>query len=109
MCTGLIEALGLVEDVQPSGAGRRLTLSAPSLMDGTQVGNSVSINGACLTVVEARGDRLSFEAEPEALPGTNLRVLHPRERVHLGNARPPGNRLSAHPPHGPVYASTRPS
>jgi riboflavin synthase len=98
MFTGLIEALGCVEEVQPAGAGRRLTLSAPSLFqgDGTRIGDSVAINGACLTVVQVQGDRLSFEAGPETLRRTNLGELHPGDRVNLERALRLGDRLGGH-------------
>ena len=58
MFTGLVEALGRVERVGPAGAGRRLTLSAAPLAEGARVGDSVALNGACLTVVEIAGEAL---------------------------------------------------
>src|SRR5437763_14018654 len=96
MCTGLIETLGLVQQVQPSGPGRRLTLSAASLIQGTQLGDSVAINGACLTVVDIQGDTLSFEAGPETLAKTNLGELKPGDRVNLERALRLGDRLGGH-------------
>jgi riboflavin synthase len=99
MFTGLIEALGQVETVQPAGAGQRLTLSAPSLVgvEGTRVGDSVAINGACLTVVAISGVRLSFEAGPETLRRTNLGELRPKaDRVNLERALRLGDRLGGH-------------
>ena len=50
MFTGLVETLGVVEQVQPSGPGCRLHISAPPIIEGTQLGDSVAINGACLTI-----------------------------------------------------------
>ena len=82
MFTGLVEALGHVERVQAEGPGRRLLLSAPFAGE-ARVGDSVAINGACLTVVEAAGDRLAFEAGPETLARTNLGELRAGDRVNL--------------------------
>src|SRR5256714_2160369 len=96
MFTGLIETLGAVQQVQPSGPGRRLTLSASPLIEGTQLGDSVVINGACLTVVDIQGDSLSFEAGPETLAKTNLGELTPGDRVNLERALRVGDRLGGH-------------
>jgi len=94
--TGLVETLGRVEGVQPDGAGRRLTVSAPALIEGTRLGDSIAINGACLTVVAIQGDRLSFEAGPETLRRTNLGDVQPGERVNLERALRLGDRLGGH-------------
>lgn len=96
MFTGLVEALGLVEGVQDAGAGRRLTLSAAALVEGMHTGDSVAINGACLTVVAIQGERLSFEAGPETLKRTNLGELRPGDRVNLERALRLGDRLGGH-------------
>src|SRR5262245_34256952 len=73
MFTGLVETLGLVQGVRPEGPGRRLTLSAP--LDGVNLGDSVAVNGCCLTVVEATASDFSFAAGPETLRLTNLGEL----------------------------------
>ena len=96
MFTGLVETLGRVERMQPAGAGRRLTLSAPSLIEGTRTGDSIAINGACLTVVAIEGGTLSFEAGPETLQRTNLGDLQPGDRVNLERALRLGDRLGGH-------------
>jgi len=96
MFTGLVETLGMVQQVYPSGPGRRLTLSAPPLSEGTQLGDSVAINGACLTVVEIQGETLAFEAGPETLAKTNLGELRPADRVNLERALHLGDRLGGH-------------
>jgi riboflavin synthase len=95
MFTGLVETLGRIERVQPAGAGRRLTLSAP-LVEGTRLGDSIAINGACLTVVAIQGEELSFEAGPETLQRTNLGELRPGDRVNLERALRLGDRLGGH-------------
>src|SRR5579864_2072612 len=96
MFTGLIETLGRIERVQPAGAGRRLSLSAPPLVEGARLGDSIAINGACLTVVAIQGDELSFEAGPETLQRTNLGDLRQGDRVNLERALRLGDRLGGH-------------
>ncbi len=96
MFTGLVEALALVEGVVPVGAGRRLSVGAPGPAEGARVGDSVAVNGACLTVVEALGGRLAFEAGPETLAKTNLGELKPGHRVNLERALRLGDRLGGH-------------
>jgi riboflavin synthase len=96
MFTGLVETPGTVHRIQPAGHGRRLSLSAPSLTEGTQIGDSVAVNGACLTVVEIAGDTLAFEAGPETLAKTNLGELKAGDRVNLERSLRLGDRLGGH-------------
>lgn len=107
MFTGLVETLGQVVRVQPAGAGRRLTLSAPPLIEGTHLGDSIAINGACLTVVAIQGNELSFEAGPETLQRTNLGELRPGDRVNLERALRLGDRLGGHLVQGHVDGVAR--
>lgn len=96
MFTGLVEALGRVEDTLPEGPGRRLVLSAPSLLAGTNVGDSVAVNGCCLTVVHNASDTLSFQAGPETLRLTNLGELRAGDPVNLERSLKVGDRLGGH-------------
>src|SRR4051794_32751511 len=96
MFTGLVELLGRVERVQEEGPGRRLTLSAPSLLPGMKLGDSVAVNGCCLTVVELTADGFSFEAGPETLRLTNLGELRPGDRVNLERSLRLGDPLGGH-------------
>src|SRR5438067_1480942 len=96
MFTGLIEALGTVQRVEKEGAGRRLVLSAPILAIEMKVGDSLAINGACLTVVERSGDQLHFQAGPETLQRTNLGELKPGDLVNLERPLAVTDRLDGH-------------
>ncbi len=96
MFTGLVETMGVIQRIQAEGAGRRLTVAAPSLLEGTSIGDSVAINGACLTVVDIQGETLAFQAGPETLHKTNLGELRPGERVNLERALRMGDRLGGH-------------
>ena len=73
MFTGLVEALGRVDRVVEEGSGRRFTLSWPALPEPLALGESVAVNGCCLTVVATgRRDRFDVQAGPETLVRTNL-------------------------------------
>ena len=86
MFTGLVETLGTVCRVEAAGSGRRLTVAAPTIAGALAIGESVSVNGACLTVVAQGGETCAFEAGPETLRRTNLGSLAVGERVNLERA-----------------------
>jgi riboflavin synthase len=96
MFTGLVEALCPVQRVEAEDAGRRLLVAAPTLVAETALGDSVAINGACLTVVRVEGDLLHFQAGPETLRRTNLGELAAGDRVNLERSLRLGDRLGGH-------------
>lgn len=97
MFTGLIEGLGTVSDAIVEGAGTRLVVMPPAaLWAGTAIGDSVAINGCCLTVVAAAADRWTFQAGPETLTRTNLGRLRRNDSVNLERALPVAARLGGH-------------
>ncbi len=96
MFTGLIEALGTVQRAEVEGAGHRLVLAAPSLAGTMAVGDSLAVNGACLTVVERNGDTLHFQAGPETLQRTNLGELRPGDVLNLERPLAVSDRLDGH-------------
>jgi len=103
MFTGLVESLGTITRAADTGAGRRLTVRDPI---GPQlvIGESVAVNGACLTVVELRGDEFAFEVGPETLLKTNLGTLEAGNRVNLERSLKVGDRLGGHFVQGHVDA-----
>jgi riboflavin synthase len=96
MFTGLVEALGRVEQVVEENAGRRLVLAWPDLREPMAMGESVAVNGCCLTVVEREGDRFVVQAGPETLLRTNLGSKQPGDRVNLERSLRVGDRLGGH-------------
>jgi riboflavin synthase len=97
MFTGLVEALGTVEHIEPDGTGgRRLTVVEPEIANDLLVGASIAVNGACLTVVESSGGRFHLQVSPETLGCTNLGELKPGDRVNLERALRAGDRLGGH-------------
>src|SRR5262249_2547652 len=75
---------------------RQLVIAVPSLSSELAAGQSVAVNGACLTIVERTGDRCRFQAGPETLRRTNLGELIPGDRVNLERALRLGDRLGGH-------------
>src|SRR5919107_4481940 len=95
MFTGLVEGTGHVVSVEEGGM-TRLYIKAGSITQGTEVGDSVTVNGVCLTVNEAGGDVLVFHAMPETLRRTALGGLGEGDLVNLERAMTPETRLGGH-------------
>lgn len=96
MFTGLVEQLGTVSELLDRPPGKRLVLATGALSDGVELGDSIAINGCCLTVIEIAGDRLGFDAGEETLRRTNLGRLQPGARVNLERSLRPDTRLGGH-------------
>jgi riboflavin synthase len=96
MFTGLVEALGTVRRLDTAGAGRYLVVAEPRLAPELTTGESVAVNGACLTVVEHDAETFRFQAGPETLHRTNLGALVVGSRVNLERALRLGDRLGGH-------------
>ena len=96
MFTGLIETMGTVAELRAEPPGIRLTIAAPMVAEGTKVGDSVAINGCCLTVVAIEGERLAFQAGAETLQRTNLGALRAGSAVNLERSLMLGDRLGGH-------------
>ncbi len=96
MFTGLVETIGSIDSVRPVGPGVRLLVRAGEVAVDTKLGDSIAINGCCLTVVENSGDVLGFDAGSETLSRTNLGKLVPGSRVNLERSLKVGDRLGGH-------------
>lgn len=96
MFTGLVETLGVVRRVTADGAGRTLTVAAPAFAAELDVGESVAVNGACLTVTAHDAETCTFQAGPETLRRTNLGDLAAGDRVNLERSLRVGDRLGGH-------------
>ncbi len=95
MFTGLVECLGTVRSMTVAGAGRDLLVAAPFAAE-VAVGDSVAINGCCLTVVERSAEACLFQVGPETLSKTDLGELVPGDRVNLERALRAGAPLGGH-------------
>ena len=96
MFTGIVEAVGRIERIRDEGALRRLEVVAPSICEGVAIGDSIAIDGACLTVTENRGDGFSFDAIAETLARTSLGALEVGSRVNLERAMRADARFDGH-------------
>jgi riboflavin synthase len=96
MFTGLIREVGTVVTLDGGSDGIRIELEAPATSLGAQLGDSVAIDGVCLTVVATDGDRLAFQAVPETLARTALATLEQGSRVNLEPAVRAGDPLGGH-------------
>ena len=96
MFTGLVEFSAEIADILPEPPGKRLIVRAGPITGETQIGDSVAINGCCLTVVEVGGDWLAFQAGPETLARTNLGELTIGSRVNIERSLKVGDRLGGH-------------
>src|SRR5262245_58184965 len=96
MFTGLVEALGTVAELTVAGDGRRLRIAEPAIAPQLALGESVAVNGACLTVVARDVRSFSFEVGPETLRRTNLGELAVGDRVNLERSLRLSDRLGGH-------------
>ncbi|MCL5116284.1 MAG: riboflavin synthase [Firmicutes bacterium] len=97
MFTGLIESLGTLIESQPDldGIGRRLAVAAPFAAE-LDLGESVSVNGTCLTVVDCTPERFTVQVSPTTLDLTTMGLLEPGTRVNLERSVTPSTRLGGH-------------
>ena len=96
MFTGLIEEVGTVRSVERQTAFQRLEIASKLPLDGTAVGDSISINGACQTVVERAKDSFRVESVEETLRRTNLGSLDPGDAVNVERSMRADGRLGGH-------------
>ncbi|MDE2989558.1 MAG: riboflavin synthase [Chloroflexota bacterium] len=102
MFTGIVEAMGEVVEIDSSGSAHRLTVAAPVLADGVAVGDSVAVNGVCLTAVRIEDDRMTVEVVPETLRRTNLGSLEIGGAVNVERSLPADGRFGGHVVQGHV-------
>ena len=96
MFTGIIEELGQVAWLRRSTSGIQLQVAAPNLVRGIHRGDSVAVNGCCLTVSAHRAEFLTFDLLQETLNRTNLGRLRPGSTVNLERALAASGRLDGH-------------
>lgn len=96
MFTGIIEELGEVKSISRRARITLLEVRADKVLEDTRIGDSISVNGVCLTVIKKDSGFLSFEVMPQTLSETNLRFLGIKDKVNLERALKLGERLSGH-------------
>ncbi|MDR1824118.1 MAG: riboflavin synthase [Bifidobacteriaceae bacterium] len=96
MFTGLVEEVGWVTSLEHQGEGASLWIEGPAVVEGTQPGDSIAVNGVCLTVTELHGSAFRADVMRETLKWTTLGGLSVRQPVNLERAVPVGGRLGGH-------------
>lgn len=96
MFTGLIETVGRVARIERRGAAAILAIASSLSADEIAIGDSVAVNGACLTVTAKSSDTLTFDVSPESLSATTMGSLRSGQNVNLERAMKLGDRLGGH-------------
>ena len=94
--TGIVEELGWVRAIEQTQSTTRVVVEARVVTQGAKVGDSIAVNGCCLTVVELGPGWWAADAVPETLARTNLGRLEPGDRVNLERPVALGGRLGGH-------------
>ncbi len=96
MFTGIIEGLATVKTIRPAGEGKRIGFAAEFSLEGSSVGDSIAVNGACLTAVHIDGRRFEVDVSPETVARTTFGSLRIGDRVNLERALQLSGRIDGH-------------
>ncbi len=102
MFTGIVEELGEIVAVEPRDDGARFTVSGPTVTSDAKHGDSIAVNGVCLTVVDVAEGRFTVDVVQETLRRSSLEGLSAGARVNLERAMALGDRLGGHVVQGHV-------
>ena len=104
MFTGIIEELGSVRSIEERGENARIVISAKTVTEGTNHGDSIAVNGVCLTALDIHDDSFAADVSRETLQRSTLGSLKPGTPVNLERAVTPATRLGGHMVQGHVDA-----
>ena len=96
MFTGIIEETGSIRGVRKGEKSASLTVECSGILEGTLTGDSICVNGVCLTVTAIKGNCFEADVMPETVRATNLKYLMPGDAVNLERALSPAGRLGGH-------------
>jgi len=96
MFTGIVEEMGVVKGVNKTGAGALLKIRSEKVCSDTKIGDSICVNGSCLSVVEISGNILSFDVIPETLTRTAIAHLKTNDSVNLERSMKADSRIGGH-------------
>ena len=96
MFTGIVEDMGTVVRLMRRGGGARLEVRAPGPTPSLKIGDSIAVNGACVTVTESNGEVFACDLVPETVARTNLGILHIGEGVNIEMPMQAGGRFGGH-------------
>ena len=107
MFTGLIEEIGRVLWIRATDRGTQLQLVAPQIAEGARIGDSIAVNGCCLTVKARRDDQITFDLLEETLDRTNLRALRRDSPVNLERSLSANSLVGGHFVQGHIDCAAR--
>lgn len=96
MFTGLVEEIGIVDRVLKGTNSAQITIKAKKILKEIKLGDSVSTNGVCLTVVDFKKDSFTVDVMPETMRSSNLKGIKSGNKVNLERALKLGDRLGGH-------------
>jgi riboflavin synthase len=96
MFTGIVEELGTVKNIGQRARVHLIEISAEKTLSEAKKGDSIAVNGVCLTIIEMKKGSFSFEVMPESLKVTNLGNIRVGEKVNLERSLKMGDRISGH-------------
>jgi riboflavin synthase len=94
--TGIVQEMGRVSFIKHRGSITRLGVTSASIAQSSETGNSISVNGICLTITSLNGSIMCFDLSGETLRSTNLEYLKIDDRVNLEPALRASDRLGGH-------------
>jgi len=96
MFTGIVEETGKIRSAQTGGTSGRLDIEADIVIEGTKIGDSIAVNGVCLTVVELGTDGFTADVMPETAERSSLGKCRPGDKVNLERAMAADGRFGGH-------------
>jgi riboflavin synthase len=96
MFTGIIEGFGTIRSLSGAGQGKRMSLESDFELDRTKLGDSIAVNGACLTAVKISGKVFEVDISPETIEKSTFKSAKTGDRVNLERAIKLGDRLDGH-------------
>ncbi|MEH7355675.1 riboflavin synthase [Neobacillus drentensis] len=96
MFTGIIEEIGILSNIQRTGNSFVLTIEAKKILDDVHLGDSIAVNGICLTVTSYTGKQFTVDVMPETVKATSLNTVKRGSKVNLERAMAAGGRFGGH-------------
>ncbi len=96
MFTGIIEEIGTIKSINSTGISSQLCISANKILEDTKIGDSIAVNGVCLTVTSIKSNLFTADVMAETLRRSNLGSLIPQSKVNLERAMPANGRFGGH-------------
>lgn len=96
MFTGIIEELGKIRSISLNGSSGRIAIGAKKVLEGSKIGDSIAVNGVCLTVISLQRDGFIADVMAETVRCSNLGKLHIGDDVNLERAMAADGRFGGH-------------